>query len=339
MIDLPSYPSPTFKKNTISNTTLPKTTTTSSPDVVFVVDVLSVGSLHRLDYIEAQKQTFGSHVSVRHFFNVTEADDADPACATNLSRTDVVAISNWCKSTKQWNATRQFVLHYLQGPYARADWLMKKANPAGWMCAQSRPVQGMYKVLQMYRDQYQRDRDYHQSSTTSSSSSSSLPDYLLIVDDDTYYNMDIFLEYLQTNPRYVNSSVPSAIAGCLVRSPISAIHLTLPFGGYGITLSKGYLEKIMRPLDCSTTTTATTTTGKTTQENEDAPLCRTIRETSHLDEGHLLVGVANANATTSNEKRTSRSMSIADIMYAYATNQPFRDYRTWTTGFCVHSDW
>ena len=48
-----------------------------------VLDFLSIGSLSRL---EAQRSTFGSHPSVRYFFNVTEDDDADPTCSSSVSR-------------------------------------------------------------------------------------------------------------------------------------------------------------------------------------------------------------------------------------------------------------
>jgi hypothetical protein len=42
------------------------------------VDILSVGSNLRLDYLQAQQNTFARHVSVRNFFNATEDTDADP---------------------------------------------------------------------------------------------------------------------------------------------------------------------------------------------------------------------------------------------------------------------
>ena len=42
------------------------------------VDILSVGSNLRLEYLQAQRNTFTRHVSVRHFFNATEDGDADP---------------------------------------------------------------------------------------------------------------------------------------------------------------------------------------------------------------------------------------------------------------------
>jgi hypothetical protein len=260
----------------------------------FVIDILAIGSTSRLSHLKAQKETFGSHVSVRHFFNATKADDADPDWASKLSLQDVADISNWCRTDvqgKKWDPDRQFVMSYLKLPYANTQWLSKKKNPQGWMCAQSRPAQAFYKILK-----------------TSYAAGAPLPDYLLIVDDDTYYNMEILLDYLENNEyEYHNSSVPIAMAGCLVRSPIGDINFTIPFGGYGLTLSKGYLQKVMEPIRCT----------------RSPALCRTIQEVSHLDEGPLF----------------HENMSIADLMYKYATNQPFVNHRTWKAGFCVHSDW
>ena len=38
------------------------------PESEFVVDILCIGSQTRLNLLEAQRQSFASHVSVRHFF-------------------------------------------------------------------------------------------------------------------------------------------------------------------------------------------------------------------------------------------------------------------------------
>jgi len=32
-------------------------------------------------------------------------------------------------------------------------------------------------------------------------------------------------------------------------------------------------------------------------------------------------------------------MSVSDLMYAYATDQPFTRVDQWTRGYCMHSDW
>ena len=140
-------------------------------------------------------------------------------------------------------------MSYLQTAFASEVWLRRKANSPGWMCAQTRPMQGLYHILQFYK-----------------TTKEDLPDFLIIMDDDTYYNLPLFHEYFQRH--YPNSSKSVAVAGCRVRSPIDKINFTIPFGGYGLTLSKGYLSNLLRPIHCP----------------EDQAMCRAIRRTNHLDE-------------------------------------------------------
>ena len=79
------------------------------------VDILSIGSQNRLNYIETQKRSFASHRSVRHFFSVTESDDADPTCASKLTLSDVTGISNYCR-TKAY-PRKKFLMTYLKSAY------------------------------------------------------------------------------------------------------------------------------------------------------------------------------------------------------------------------------
>jgi len=60
------------------------------------VDILSIGSNRRLEYLQAQQDTFARHLSVRYFFNATEDSDADPSCSQRLSKWNVTQISRFC---------------------------------------------------------------------------------------------------------------------------------------------------------------------------------------------------------------------------------------------------
>jgi len=271
-----------------------------------VVDILSIGSIERTDMLEAQRETFGRHIIVRNFFNFTEVDDADPACAKKLTPRDAAAISRWCKQPGRWDAKKQFVMNYWQGPYASARWLAKKQNPQGWLCAQTRPAQAYYDTVRKYQ-----------------SNEMETPDYLVVMDDDTYMNMDIFQDYFTRNDDdrrdlYSNSSIPMAIAGCMVRSPVRDIHLTIPFGGYGMILSKGYIQRTITPIHCNDLNSAASDA-----DIADTALCRVIRDVSPLKEAALF----------------SDGMTIAELVYVYATNQPYPEYKKWKVGFCLHSDW
>jgi hypothetical protein len=229
-----------------------------------VLDILSIGSLTRLEYLQAQQETFGSHFSVRNFFNVTEEDDTDRQCQSTLTTEDLSQIRRFCQEH-----------HTELSKYILPQKLLKeKANPVGWLCAQTRPAIGLHKVLQHYKTQ-------------------EMPDYLIIMDDDTYFNVEFFLHYM--NQQNHSSLSSFAMAGCMVPFP----PFSFPHGGFGFMMSKAFLEKIMLSLTS----------------------VKTIPDRLH-------------------ERRLFQpGMNVVDLIYAYATDQPFSNYRNWTDGFCAHSDW
>jgi len=219
------------------------------------------------------------------FFNVTENDDLDKQCQ-NLTRSDINEIRNFCKAKKVRKNSAQSDLKRYVYP---SKILNEKSNPTGWICAQTRPAQGLYKVAQYYR-----------------TTNAPLPDYLFIVDDDTYINFDIFRQYILSNRERYLTANPSAIAGCLIR--ISS-RVFIPYGGYGLFLNKGTLTKLF--LD-------------TIHQYEPCVNCNSIR---------------NSRDTIGEINVYQKGMTLVDLIYAYATKQPFSDYRNWNHGFCAHSDW
>jgi hypothetical protein len=190
-----------------------------------VFDIVSVGTIIRPDYQDAQQKSFGSHPSVRHFFRITEDDDMDQACHQNLTNEEAYSIARYCRS-KQWDK-HQSLLQHLKNHFAVPSWLKEKANPAGWICAQRRLVHGFFKAIQSYQTK-----------------KGTLPDYLVIMDDDTYYNMELVSTFLNTTRQ------PLSIAGCLVRHPMYQFNFTFPFGGWGLIYNQGALENLMRPIRC-----------------------------------------------------------------------------------------
>jgi hypothetical protein len=188
-----------------------------------VVDIMSIGSNTRIRYQQTQRETFGSHKSVRFFFNITELDDSDPNCAHNFTPVDSHKVSKFCR-TRKWEP-HQLLMSFLRNPYASKLWLKHKSAPHGWMCAQVRPSHGLAKVVAKYREMKKTHGE------------KALPDYLVIADDDTYVNMELFEKYMST----FDTSIPRAVAGCMVRSPIREVNFTSPFGGFGMVFSKGTL--------------------------------------------------------------------------------------------------
>jgi hypothetical protein len=299
----------------------------------WTVDILSIGSTSRLDYLQAQQDSFGSHISVRHFFNVTERDDIDSNCSQRLKWKHMNAISKFCKKQVQWDKQRQFFMTYMKANFARSKWLAKKANPAGWICAQQRPALGFYKVMEHYRSSMRRLVFQN----PPLSSSSVLPDYLIIMDDDTYYNLELFEEHFspsrsQNYNSNLSSSIPRGIAGCMVRSPVRSINFTFPYGGFGFMMSRGYLENMMTPIHCQEEVNDNANNkdkkkksngNNNRQDFSMKDICVGIHQTNHINE----------------QPSFREGMSLTDLLYAYATNNMFTSYKNWTTGFCLHSDW
>lgn len=160
--------------------------TTTEITTKFTVDILSVGSINQLELLDAQKRTFGAHESVRNFFNVTEIDDADPNCHVDMTIDHVRDVSNFCRR-KRGKTRRGSIFNSMLGEYARFQWLEKKKNPMGWMCAQPRPYSGLMKVFNHFNMTGQ-----------------SLPTYFVIMDDDTYYNMEWVSEIMASTLDILN---------------------------------------------------------------------------------------------------------------------------------------
>lgn len=188
------------------------------------IDILSIASLERVELLKAQFEGYSAHPAVRNVFNVTELDDFDKGCF-NLTREDAYAISRHCKRR---NPQHSWLQRYLRNIFAREQWLAKKKNPVGWICAQPRFQLGLYKVMKHYHE------------------TSSFPDYLIMADDDTYFNLNLFEEYFSKK----DPNTPKVHAGCLVRWPIHQINFTFPWGGYGTVINKGALRKLQKPINC-----------------------------------------------------------------------------------------
>lgn len=285
-------------------------------------DILSIGSLARPELLMAQQRTFASHVSVRRFVNATERDDADQNC---LVAHDPMAVSRWCRG-QPYSNTKQKFLRRLTEWYAKPRWLASKKNPTGWMCAQPRPLQAFHQLVKT---------SYQSSSNSSNATAADLPDYLIIMDDDTYYNMEDVSRFLQED----DPDIPRAIVGCLVRD--NQAYYSFPIGGFGLILSRGKLKiglpccknnpcfahtclhaalfsgalrNFMKPINCAG--------DGSSQDEFVAVACRRLSE-NRINENQVV----------------EDGMSVADMMGALATAQPYSQLQNWTRGFCFHSDW
>ncbi|KAL7579667.1 hypothetical protein ACA910_021817 [Epithemia clementina (nom. ined.)] len=304
------------------------------------IDILSIGSSRpsRQPLQAAQEETFGSHRAVRYFYRGTEQDDWHK-CHLRLTPPNVERVSVFCRNrdTKQ-----AYPILYRMAPhFVSSKYLMKKANPAGWLCAQKRPFDAFLRMIGKYHyrkslQQFRRARDEQQQQEQM------LPDYLLVLDDDTWINLEHLIRFL---PRRYPAERAHVVAGCLIVA--KTFDFTLPFGGYGIIFTRPALENLLQPLYCGasrtfdhqdTTTTTTTTTN-------DIDVLAPPQQTKYIQDETEFERLAcwRLQQNGIGERDLFRDgMSIADLMHTYATAQNFVQIKAWnetSPGFCLHSDW
>lgn len=274
-----------------------------------VIDIISVGSLQRPQYHAAQKATFGQHPSVRHFFAITERDDFDPDCNDRLQWRDVQNISGFCGGLRKDIQHKHRLLYELKVKFAKPQWLERtKADPVAWLCAQKRPMAGFWKALNFYTNGTALNRE------------ASLPDFLVVMDDDTYYNMEevagelVSLQEEQFE-RYQDDSM--VLAGCAIRSRLKHFKWSFPFGGWGTIFSKIALKTLWEPLHCGNATNAFQS-----EVSLSALFCPKLHK-DRIGEYQVY----------------EDGMSLAAVMHAYVSKEPYADHASWDLGFCLHSDW
>lgn len=144
------------------------------------LDIVSFGSVTRLDYFTGQAATWASHDMVRHFWGLSELQDYDTQCG-EMSPTEIQNTMKWCQTQNEGGKSKLLPMLY--------GILADRSADAGWVCAQRRLGRAFGWLQSVYSD-------------------SLLPDYLLLVDDDTYVDLDKF------NLHLVESS-SWALAGCV----------------------------------------------------------------------------------------------------------------------------
>ncbi len=129
----------------------------------FVADVVSIGSITRPEYLEAQVETWAKHVAIRDFWGFTELQDFVADCDS----VSVEALQNTkaeCKDMNDWDPHfKTFIAEY----YGITENGFKRSYQGGWICAQRRPGRALGWIHTHYIGRNETQ----------------LPDLLLIVDD------------------------------------------------------------------------------------------------------------------------------------------------------------
>jgi hypothetical protein len=184
-----------------------------------MVDIISIGSLLKEEFQDAQMRTFGSYSGVRNFFRITERNDTDAECFTELNTEQIDRIIEFCSNTKH----QTYISEIFRGQ------LFEPKKHTGWMCAQKRPLDGLYQVLQRYVN-----------------GQDTIPDYVFVIDDDTFLNMNRLVPDLA---QHFPADHPFAVAGCNFNF-LTESGVTFPYGGFGSFLTRKAVERLIQPFYC-----------------------------------------------------------------------------------------
>ena len=255
-----------------------------------LIDIISIGTILKPELQDAQQRTFGSHSAVRNFFRITELNDTDAACSTNLTTSQWANIFNFCKELENQTYVSTMLRQRVYNP----------KNHTGWLCAQKRPLDGIYLALQQY---------------SSTSYETAMPDYLIVTDDDTYVNMDFMTNELSE----IYPTFEAHIAtGCLLIHP-RKIHFSFPFGGFGTIITRKAIENLVLPIYC------------------DSSRSDSLLQASAFNQ--MACWRLNQNLV-GEKSFFRDGMSVLDLMYAYSSSLAFTRVDEWENGvgFCFHSD-
>jgi hypothetical protein len=248
-----------------------------------ILDIVSVGSRLKVAHQTAQHDTFGQDAIVRRFFRFTEDDDSDRDCSSSLTAATIDHVIEHCRRPREGESRIAALYRQYQ---------FKPKKHVGWLCAQKRPIDGLYAVLSRYRRGLEKD----------------LPQYLAIIDDDTFLNIPALVETLR---RDFAPTVPHVVAGCNTRM----YAFTFPYGGFGSFLSREAIHRLLKPIHCATTTT------------------------THIADPFTRLACWRLQLNEMGELPFFRDgMSVGDLMFRYASDQPYNNVANWTWGYCLHSD-
>ncbi len=181
-----------------------------------IIDVLSIGSNTRPEYLTSQIETWASHAHVRNFWGVTEDQDYDRTC-DKMATPDLEDFVKQCRGPKGWYPSLE---KFRRRSFGLASGHGLETHQAGWFCAQRRPGHSLGWLQAMYADQ------------------ENIPDLLLLVDDDTSVDID----------KVVKQMEHKNVGGQCVFNKLTDFDFA--FGGFGTFFGKEAIKRMTQPIYC-----------------------------------------------------------------------------------------
>jgi len=284
----------------------PPTITHSSPIDIqqdVIIDVISLGSQTRPEYLTYQTKTWATYPNIRHFWGLTEDDDFNPYCS-NIDKHDLDISIERCKSAMGWETeiegfriqaygqaggshAQENLYGTLGGGVARLKKAMEDAHQhkAGWFCAQRRIGPALGWLQSVYQD-----------------NATSIPDILVLVDDDTSVDIENMKQQMFQN----GTEEPLIGAAC----SFGRGGIRFAYGGYGTFFNKASILPLLQPLYCDE------------RQDESSKFMQSICDTLQQNRIGELDVFENGD-------------SIFDIFYKYAALTTFCMHSDWLVGYLV----
>ena len=196
-----------------------------------ILDMLSMGSKTRPDYYRTQHLIYTTHPAVRNFMVMTEANDTESTCATDLTKEHIDQICAHCRNKDRFWGIPKGEYSFIRpraDMYLSNETINSLANPIGWLCAQKRTIDGLVHMLTTYKN-------------------SPIPDYLVVMDDDTWINVPAFLDTLET---LYPADHAFFVAGCRINLKKEQKNFKFPYGGWSYVFTRPVLQGLLQPRTC-----------------------------------------------------------------------------------------
>ena len=112
------------------------------------IDIISIGTILKSELQLAQHETFGSHPTIRNFYRITELNDTNYKCSTDLTESQFQLVQKICTRKAPNTEYTSKILKLLHHDNGKSSF---HARNIGWLCAQKRPTDGLYNVLHPYQ--------------------------------------------------------------------------------------------------------------------------------------------------------------------------------------------
>ena len=176
--------------------------------------------------LEAQVNTWASHIDIRNYWGFTQLQDYDIDCdfASDENVAHLQAHVQMCQESTQY--PNEQIRSFVKPHYTRIGETTYRKDP-GWLCAQRRLGRALGWISYKY-------------------TTVTIPDILIIVDDDTFVDIDR-VKHFMTRMSRSSGQQPLVGAGKVWKG---SVLYPFPHGGLGTFFNKEAIQNMVKPVFC-----------------------------------------------------------------------------------------